>query len=79
MLFFTLYIKYRNPTPESSYLPKWEKTNGFPLNFYRIGNWNFETKPMFGMEDDGLFEDRAKFWRELKAFLPASHTIKDEL
>lgn len=79
-LFATLYVIFhlcRNPTPKSSHLPKWEKANGFPLNFYRIGNWNFEAKAMFGMENDGLFEDRSKFWRELGAFLPAS--TKDEL
>ena len=69
----------RNPTPESSYLSKWEQTNGFPLNYYRIGNLNFETKSMFGMEFDGLFEDRAKFWGELGAFLPSKHIERDEL
>lgn len=70
---------HRNPTPKSSYLPKWEKTKGFPLNFYRIGNWNFDTNSMFGMEDGGLFEERAKFWRELGAFSPVNQMTKDEL
>lgn len=66
---FLFNLKLRDPTPSSSYLPKWEKTNGFPLNYYRIGNWHFENSSLFGMENNGLFEDRAKFWRELNAFL----------
>lgn len=74
-----MLLLYRNPTPDSSYLPKWEQTNGFPLNYYRFGNWNFGTKSMFGMENGGLFEDRAKFWRELSAFLPSKHLENDEL
>lgn len=73
------FVEYRNPTPDSSYLPKWEQTNRFPLNYYRIGNSNFEGKSMFGMEYDGLFEDRATFWRELGAFLPSEKSSKDEL
>lgn len=56
----------RNPTPELSYLPKWDKVEGFPINYYRIGNFHFEDKPMFGMETGGLFENRAEFWREIR-------------
>lgn len=68
----------RNPTPNSSRLPKWDELNGFPVNYYRIGNFHFDTKPMFGMESGGIFEDRARFWREIGAHLPA-HSNKDEL
>lgn len=49
------------------------------MNYYRIGNLNFEGKAVFGNEDGGIFEDRAKFWRDLGAHLPAAHTKKDEL
>lgn len=49
------------------------------MNYYRIGNLNFEGKAVFGNEDGGIFEDRAKFWRDLGAHLPAAHTNKDEL
>lgn len=70
---------FRNPTPESSDLPKWHTTNDFPVQYYRIGNWNFDNKPMFGMENDGIFHERAEFWRKIQAHLPARSTIKDEL
>lgn len=73
------YRPFRNPTPKSSYLPKWKKLKEFPINYYRIGNLNFENKPMFGNEYGGMFEDRAKFWRELGAHLPAANVKKDEL
>lgn len=73
----------RNPTPDSSDLPKWETANGFPLKYYRIGNTNHNGKPLFGMEVDGIFHDRATFWREIGAHLP-THSLqysigKDEL
>lgn len=69
----------RNPTPDSSLLPKWEEVKRFPIDFYRIGNFHFENKPTFGMESGGLFDDRMKFWKELGAHLPAKHFHKDEL
>lgn len=34
---------------------------------------------MFGNENGGLFEERAKFWRELGAHLPAAKNKNDEL
>lgn len=41
---------------------------------------NFEGKPVFGNENGGMFEERAKFWRDLGAHVPASaHHKKDEL
>ena len=60
-------------------MPKWDKLNGFPINYYRIGNWHFENKTMFGNENGGILEDRATFWRFLGAHLPAVHLKKDEL
>lgn len=69
---------YRNPTPDSGHLPKWEPANGFPLKYYRIGNLNHDGKPLFGMEIDGVFQDRAEFWREIGAHLP-TRSLKDEL
>lgn len=56
---------FRNPTPDSILLPNWEETREFPVNYYRLGNFDFESKPMFGMENGGIFEDRTKFWRHL--------------
>lgn len=69
----------RNPTPAMSKLPKWEKADGFPLKYYRIGNSNHNGKPLFGMEVDGIFHDRAKFWREIGAHLPSQDFKRDEL
>lgn len=62
---FDWKIVDRNPTPASSQLPKWNKALGFPISYYRIGNYHFEDKPMIGMETGGLFEDRAQFWRDI--------------
>lgn len=78
---FVLTYKFcnRNPTPETSPLPKWETVKGFPVNYYRIGNFHFEDKAMFGMENGGLFEDRTKFWRDLAAFSSANPPNKGEL
>lgn len=70
-------FSHRNPTPSSSKLPKWQPTSKFPLNYYRIGNQN-EDKPFIAMET-GLYEDRARFWREIGAHLPANVRQKDEL
>lgn len=40
---------------------------------------NFDGKPLFGNENGGMFEERAKFWRELGAHVPAAQAKKDEL
>lgn len=56
----------------------WDEINEFPIDYYRIGNYNFEDKSLIGMESGGLFEDRAQFWREINAHLPKTH-IQDEL
>lgn len=69
----------RNPTPASSHLPKWEEVNGFPVNYYRIGNSHFEDKAMFGMEDGGIFEDRTEFWREINSLMPEEQTSQCQL
>lgn len=60
--------------PDLKNLPKWEKVSGFPINYYRIGNLNFEAKPTFGMESDGIFENRAEFWRKLETYLYGNHS-----
>lgn len=57
----------------------WNEARGFPLEYYRIGNTNFEGKPIIGMESGGLFDDRAQFWLQLGANLPANYTQRDEL
>ncbi|XP_031633820.1 venom carboxylesterase-6-like isoform X2 [Contarinia nasturtii] len=62
------FARNGNPTPDSSHLPKWTETKELPLNFYRLGNLHFDGKPMFGNENGGIFEERAKFWREINAF-----------
>lgn len=70
---------FSNPTPSSSPLPQWQEASEFPLKYYRIGNAHFKDKPLIGMEDGGIFEDRAQLWRELNAHAPANHTVRDEL
>lgn len=70
---------FSNPTPESSQLPKWHEAKEFPVNYYRLGNLNFDSKPMFGTEKGGIFEERAKFWRELGTHLLSSKPKKTEL
>lgn len=49
------------------------------MKYYRLGNLNFDGKPMFGTENGGIFEERAKFWRELEAHLSSVKAQKDEL
>lgn len=34
---------------------------------------------MFGMEDGGIFQERAEFWRKTGAHLPSQSRIKEEL
>nr|AXB38858.1 juvenile hormone esterase [Sitodiplosis mosellana] len=67
-----------NPTPNSSHLPKWHETRDFPITYYRLGNLNFDGKPMFGTEKGGIFEERAKFWRVLEARIHSTKPQKDE-
>lgn len=73
-----LHFPFRKPTPDSSDLTKWTPTKGFPLDYYRIGHAHDAKKPLLGMET-GLFDNRAEFWRDLGAHLPARHGTKDEL
>ncbi|XP_031636223.1 venom carboxylesterase-6-like [Contarinia nasturtii] len=68
------FARTGNPTPESSNLPKWVEAKEFPLNYYRLGNLNYDGKPMFGMERHGIFEERTKFWREIEAFQPSAQS-----
>lgn len=72
------FHRFRNPTPDSSPLPKWVETKEFPVNYYRLGNLHFDNKPMFGMESGGIFEDRAAFWRQLYANLLNKKSANDE-
>lgn len=67
-----------NPTPNTSHLPKWNEAREFPVNYYRFGNLNFEEKPLFGSETGGIFENRAKIWREITK-QSNSNAQKDEL
>lgn len=67
----------RNPTPASNELPRWQQASKFPLNYYRIGNLN-EHQPFIAMET-GLYDDRARFWREIGAHSPPKVAAKDEL
>lgn len=70
---------HSNPTPDTTLLPKWEKANGFPLKYYRIGNSNHNGKSLLAMEIDGIFNDRANFWRKIGAHLPRHSLGRDEL
>lgn len=67
---------FRNPTPSSSDLPKWQPAKNIPVSYYRIGNANFPGKSLFGNENGGIFQDRADFWYRIGAHLPARDTEK---
>lgn len=71
-------LSFSNPTPDSSHLPKWHQVKHFPVNYYRLGNFHFEGKPTFGMEN-GIFEDRAKFWRDLGLYSKKKYPSDDQL
>lgn len=68
---FLSFFFFSNPTPESSDLPKWDKVNRLPGNYYRIGNLHYENKPLLGMESGGFFEKRKELWRELNIYTEA--------
>lgn len=62
---------------ESSQLPQWNQVEGLPANYFRIGNLHFEDQPRFGMENGGIFEDRAQFWREIHSSLRSNEATAD--
>jgi len=71
----------RNPTPDKSDLTKWKPTKSMPVDYLRIGTKDFEGRPFIAMEK-GLLKERADFWLNLKAHLPAETLLnlrKDEL
>lgn len=67
---FYLNCEHFLTTPDSSHFPKWSEVEELPLNYYRLGNLHFDGKTIFGRENGGIFEERAKFWREINAFSP---------
>lgn len=72
-------VFFRNPTPASSDLPKWDKVNEIPANYYRIGNLHYEDKPLIGMESGGFFGERKKLWRDLNIYTDTDHAENQEL
>uniref|UniRef100_A0AAG5D402 Carboxylic ester hydrolase n=1 Tax=Anopheles atroparvus TaxID=41427 RepID=A0AAG5D402_ANOAO len=64
------FARTGNPTPEGEFneqvLPQWPPTDGFPLQYLRIGSLNSSNEALVALES-GLFEERASFWRKLKA------------
>lgn len=75
---WTNFARTGNPNSASSELPKWNQINKFPIDYYRIGNFNFNGKPMFGMDVD-LFENRSIFWRDLGLYSTKKYPSNDEL
>ncbi|EDS28550.1 juvenile hormone esterase [Culex quinquefasciatus] len=74
-----------HPTPAGSNggkVPQWPPTDRFPLTYLRIGSLNPDREPLFAVEQ-GFMEERAEFWRKLKAHHPAGSMVnevaKDEL
>ncbi|XP_050072058.1 juvenile hormone esterase [Anopheles maculipalpis] len=63
------FARTGHPTPPDNTdrsLPHWPATNQFPLQYLRIGSIDSTKEPIIALET-GLFEERATFWRELKA------------
>ncbi|XP_058064702.1 venom carboxylesterase-6-like [Anopheles bellator] len=78
------FARTGNPTPageKHDILPQWPATNGFPLQYLRIGSLDPSKEPLVVMEV-GLFEERSAFWRKLGAHTPSvalDQHDKDEL
>ncbi|XP_058058216.1 venom carboxylesterase-6-like [Anopheles bellator] len=78
------FARTGNPTPageKHDILPQWPATNGFPLQYLRIGSLDPSKEPLVAMEV-GLFEERSAFWRKLGAHTPSvalDQQDKDEL
>lgn len=84
------FARTGHPTPPSNEdqttdmgekVPRWPPTDRFPLTYLRIGSLDPDREPLFAMEQ-GLMEERAAFWRKLKAHHPpgtVNEVTKDEL
>ncbi|XP_039430550.1 venom carboxylesterase-6 [Culex pipiens pallens] len=79
------FARTGHPTPVDSdggKVPRWPPTDRFPLTYLRIGSLNPDREPLFAVEQ-GFMEERAEFWRKLKAHHPAGSMVnevaKDEL
>lgn len=79
------FARTGHPTPAGSNggkVPQWPPTDRFPLTYLRIGSLNPDREPLFAVEQ-GFMEERAEFWRKLKAHHPAGSMVnevaKDEL
>lgn len=69
----------RNPTPEDSGLPTWKPALGHPITYARIGSKDPDNWVVL-QNEHGLLEERANFWKEINAHLPAAETsTRDEL
>lgn len=74
------FARTGNPTPADNTdhtLPQWPSTYQFPLRYLRIGRIDSSKESITALET-GLFEERAAFWRELKAHNTAAQS-RDEL
>ncbi|XP_035896767.1 venom carboxylesterase-6-like [Anopheles stephensi] len=63
------FARTGNPTPARETdrtIPHWPSIDQFPLQYLRIGSIDSSKEPILALES-GLFEERATFWRELKA------------
>uniref|UniRef100_A0A182NR34 Carboxylic ester hydrolase n=1 Tax=Anopheles dirus TaxID=7168 RepID=A0A182NR34_9DIPT len=70
------FARTGNPTPPgetNSAVPLWPTADRFPLQYLRIGSVNSASEPLVAVET-GLFEDRASFWRQLRAHHTAAAT-----
>ncbi|XP_011185054.2 uncharacterized protein LOC105213718 [Zeugodacus cucurbitae] len=75
------FAKKGNPTPSDSNLTPWEPVTGYPVNYARLGHKTPEEFTVLQMESN-IYADRANFWRQLKAHIPAEQRAKklrDEL
>lgn len=68
----------RQPTLDDSKLPKWDEATSYPVKYLRIGNKDQESSELIKMEK-GLLQERADFWYEIGAHLPAKTDVKVEL
>ncbi|XP_041788891.1 juvenile hormone esterase [Anopheles merus] len=69
------FARTGNPTPgdekdntsdQNQLLPEWRPADSFPLRYLRIGRLDSSKEPIVALET-GLFEERAAFWRKLRA------------
>lgn len=57
----------RNPNVPSLGIQQWPSASAFPLTFMQLGNENGKkTNNLFELKN-GLYEERANFWMELRA------------